>query len=164
MIQGADIPVMPRGVRLHRDTVRDRWVLLAPERAVTLDDIGHAILSEVDGTRSFEDIVATLAAKYAAPAEQIAGQFKYLTEMYDLHLAQVEPTKVLRIRYREFCSDPVGALELIRARCRMLYDEDIVMTDRPHASDFVFSTHENSKPFFDELWRALEAYGLPPRR
>ena len=67
-----DIPALPRGVRLHFDKVRDTWVLLAPERAITLDAIGHAILSEVDGTRSFGEITGTLAERYAAPAGQIA--------------------------------------------------------------------------------------------
>ncbi|MGB3246606.1 MAG: pyrroloquinoline quinone biosynthesis peptide chaperone PqqD [Sulfitobacter sp.] len=66
-----DIPALPRGVRLHRDKIRETWVLLAPERAVTLDAIGHAILSEVDGTRSFGEITDTLAARYKAPPEDI---------------------------------------------------------------------------------------------
>ncbi|MEX0317199.1 MULTISPECIES: pyrroloquinoline quinone biosynthesis peptide chaperone PqqD [unclassified Ruegeria] len=67
-----DIPALPRGVRLHFDKVRDKWVLLAPERAVTLDAIGHAILNEVDGTRSFGQITTALSEKYNAPADQIA--------------------------------------------------------------------------------------------
>lgn len=67
-----DIPVLPRGVRLHFDKVRDVWVLLAPERAISLDMIGQAILSEVDGARTFGDITGALAAKYDAPVEQIA--------------------------------------------------------------------------------------------
>lgn len=66
-----EVPALPRGVRLHFDKVRDAWVLLAPERAVTLDPIGHAILSEVDGQRSFGEIIDDLAAKYNAPADQI---------------------------------------------------------------------------------------------
>lgn len=69
----SDIPALPRGVRLHFDKVRDTWVLLAPERAITLDPIGHAILSEVDGTRNFGEITGTLAERYEAPAEQIAN-------------------------------------------------------------------------------------------
>ena len=71
-MQGSEIPVLPRGVRLHWDRVRESWVLLAPERAITLDQVGHAILSEVDGSRSFGEITAELAAKYSAPQEQIA--------------------------------------------------------------------------------------------
>ncbi|MEM8958412.1 MAG: pyrroloquinoline quinone biosynthesis peptide chaperone PqqD [Pseudomonadota bacterium] len=66
-----EVPALPRGVRLHFDKVRDAWVLLAPERAVTLDPIGHAILSEVDGRRSFGEIIQELSAKYNAPADQI---------------------------------------------------------------------------------------------
>ncbi|MEM7075674.1 MAG: pyrroloquinoline quinone biosynthesis peptide chaperone PqqD [Pseudomonadota bacterium] len=66
-----DIPCLPRGVRLHYDAVRTRWVLLAPERTIALDAVGHAILQEVDGTRSFGEITAALAAAYDAPVEQI---------------------------------------------------------------------------------------------
>ncbi len=65
-------PLLPRGVRLHYDRVRGNWVLLAPERAIKLDQVGHAILSEVDGERSLEEIVTGLAEKYQAPKEQIA--------------------------------------------------------------------------------------------
>lgn len=66
------IPAIPRGVRLHQDKVRNRWVLLAPERTISLDPIGHAIIAEIDGETSFGSIVETLAAKYNAPADQIA--------------------------------------------------------------------------------------------
>lgn len=69
----ADIPALPRGVRLHWDRVRETWVLLAPERTVTLDAVAHAILSELDGIRSLGEITAALAAKYNAPQEQIAA-------------------------------------------------------------------------------------------
>ncbi len=70
-MEATDIPALPRGVRLHFDKVRDKWVLLAPERAVTLDPVGHAILSEVDGTRSFGEITQMLALKYDASVQQI---------------------------------------------------------------------------------------------
>ncbi|WP_170335266.1 pyrroloquinoline quinone biosynthesis peptide chaperone PqqD [Ruegeria arenilitoris] len=67
-----EVPTLPRGVRLHYDKVRENWVLLAPERAVTLDQIGHAILTEVDGKRNFGQITAALSEKYKAPQDQIA--------------------------------------------------------------------------------------------
>lgn len=69
----AAIPALPRGVRVHFDKVRDTWVLLAPERTVTLDAVAHAILSEIDGQRSFGEITARLAEKYAAPPDRIAA-------------------------------------------------------------------------------------------
>lgn len=70
-MQAQDVPLLPRGVRLHFDKVREKWVLLAPERAITLDSVGLAILREVDGERSFGAITDALAEKYKAPAEQI---------------------------------------------------------------------------------------------
>lgn len=72
-MERAAIPYLPRGVRIHRDDVRDQWVLLAPERAVTLDPVAHAVLSEIDGERSFGQIVDDLAARYTAPPEEIAA-------------------------------------------------------------------------------------------
>lgn len=67
------VPFLPRGVRRHYDTVRGRNVLLGPERALMLDDTGHAILAELDGTRSIQDIAAHLAALYNAPESAIAA-------------------------------------------------------------------------------------------
>ena len=77
-ISASDTPFLPRGVRTKFDSVRDMWVLLAPERAVKLDPIGAAILAEVDGDRTLDDIAGALAAKYNAPVDQIkkdAGAF-----------------------------------------------------------------------------------------
>lgn len=68
----AAVPYLPRGVRLHDDAVRGIRVLLAPERAMQLDQIGDAILSELDGARSLGAIIDALAAKYEAPRDQIA--------------------------------------------------------------------------------------------
>ena len=42
MMLAQEVPSLPRGVRVQYDSVREKWVLLAPERAVTLDQIGHA--------------------------------------------------------------------------------------------------------------------------
>ena len=67
-----DIPRLPRGVRLHNDRVRGQWVLLAPERALMIDMVGHAVLSEVDGHRTFREIVDELASRFDAPREQIS--------------------------------------------------------------------------------------------
>lgn len=76
MIGAGDRPVLPRGVRLHWDRARGTWALLAPERAIRLDDIGHAILAEVDGARSVAEIAARLAARFEAPPEEVAGDVR----------------------------------------------------------------------------------------
>lgn len=71
-LNDGDCPVILRGVRTHFDKVRNVWLLLAPERALKLDDVGRAILDEVDGTRSFGEITEILAKKYDAPLERIS--------------------------------------------------------------------------------------------
>ena len=84
------IPYLPRGVRVHRDRVREAWVLLAPERAITLDAVAHAILSEVDGARSFREITEGLAAKYNAPRDQIeADSAGFLKALRDRRFLEV---------------------------------------------------------------------------
>lgn len=67
------LPRLPRGVRLHDDRVRGVPVLLGPERALILDGIGAAILAEVDGQARLGQIVDRLAARFAAPRDEIAG-------------------------------------------------------------------------------------------
>ena len=69
-LAAGDRPVLLRGVRPHEDRVRGMWMLLAPERALKLDDIGRAILGECDGA-TFGEIVARLAARFDAPPERI---------------------------------------------------------------------------------------------
>ena len=86
------VPVIPRGVRLHHDKVRERWVLLAPERTIKLDPIGHAILLEIDGTLNFGTIVARLAEKYAAPVEQISTDAAgYIQGLVNRRILEVAP-------------------------------------------------------------------------
>ncbi|WCR11337.1 pyrroloquinoline quinone biosynthesis peptide chaperone PqqD [Paracoccus stylophorae] len=84
LIAPDDIPYLPRGVRLHNDRVRGIRVLQAPERAIQLDQIGEAILSELDGARSMAVIARDLAARYDAPADLIAGDVRdFLTGLIE---------------------------------------------------------------------------------
>ncbi|MEL6335197.1 MAG: pyrroloquinoline quinone biosynthesis peptide chaperone PqqD [Pseudomonadota bacterium] len=68
-----ETPCLPRGVRLHHCAVRQGWFLLAPERALKMDAIGVAILSAVDGDRTFGAIVDKLAADFGAPRDRVAA-------------------------------------------------------------------------------------------
>ena len=61
-----DVPRLPRGVRMRFDEVRQKHVLLAPERTFDLDDNAVAVLNLVDGQRSVGDIAGELAEIYAA--------------------------------------------------------------------------------------------------
>ncbi len=63
-------PRLKPGVRLHRDRVRGRDVLLAPERVVALDETAVAILRRIDGVAALREIATAIAADYDAdPAE-----------------------------------------------------------------------------------------------
>lgn len=63
-------PRLPRGVRLRHDKIRNRWVLLAPERIFEVDDIGVNILQRCDG-RSLSALLADLAIAFNAKPEDI---------------------------------------------------------------------------------------------
>jgi coenzyme PQQ biosynthesis protein PqqD len=65
-LTAADIPRLPRGVRMRFDAVRNAHLLLAPERAFNLDATAAAVLNLVDGQRSVAMIIDELAAQFEA--------------------------------------------------------------------------------------------------
>jgi pyrroloquinoline quinone biosynthesis protein D len=67
------VPVLARGVKFRFDEVRQRWVLLAPERMFVPDEQAVEIIKLVDGSRSLGSIIDDLAARFNAPRELIAG-------------------------------------------------------------------------------------------
>ena len=71
-------PQLPAYLKLRHDAGRGRWVLLAPERILTPDEIAVAVLKLCDGKRTVEEIAETLAKEYAAPVDVI---LKDVTEL-----------------------------------------------------------------------------------
>ena len=83
----ADIPLLPRGVRMHEDAVRGITVLLGPERVLMLDEVGAAILSRVDGRATLGAICDGLARDFAAPRAEIAADVaEYLRDLAEKRL------------------------------------------------------------------------------
>jgi pyrroloquinoline quinone biosynthesis protein D len=72
MIDELAIPCFRRGVKFRFDETRQRWLLLAPEKLFQPDDVAAEILKLIDGNRSIGTIVDDLAARFAAPREEIA--------------------------------------------------------------------------------------------
>ncbi|WFR96414.1 pyrroloquinoline quinone biosynthesis peptide chaperone PqqD [Rhizobium tumorigenes] len=62
---------LPRGVRLHEDPVRKQMVLLAPERALALDEIAVAIVRALDGVKSLDQIADGFARDFGAPKDHV---------------------------------------------------------------------------------------------
>jgi pyrroloquinoline quinone biosynthesis protein D len=57
-------PRLAPGVRLQRDTVRERDVLLYPEGALVLNETATAVLELCDGKRTVDEIAEELGARY----------------------------------------------------------------------------------------------------
>ncbi|MGK7864141.1 pyrroloquinoline quinone biosynthesis peptide chaperone PqqD [Falsiroseomonas sp. E2-1-a4] len=74
------IPRFPRGVRLHHDQARDRWVVMAPERMFVPDDTALEVLRLVDGARDLDAIIDALARKFDAPREVIATDVRAMVD------------------------------------------------------------------------------------
>ena len=71
-VSEASRPVLPRHAKLKFDEVRQRWVILAPERVLAPDETAVEILQLCDGARSVAQMIDQLAEKYAAPRADIA--------------------------------------------------------------------------------------------
>jgi pyrroloquinoline quinone biosynthesis protein E len=118
-------PAFPRYARLHHDRARERFVILAPERAYELDQIGLAVLRLCDGERSLSEIVAELARVYAAPADLIMRDVvKLLQGLADKRLLREGPDPIappppsaLAASYHPFKGGPAGLLAELTHRC-----------------------------------------------
>ncbi len=64
-------PTMPRHVRLQFDQLRQKWVVLAPERVLWPDDVSVDILKLCDGKLTMSEIVDRLAVDYGAERDEI---------------------------------------------------------------------------------------------
>jgi pyrroloquinoline quinone biosynthesis protein D len=67
------VPRFAPGVKFRFDEVRSAWIVLAPERLFMPDEHAVEVLKLVDGTRDAATIVDDLAARFAAPREEIEG-------------------------------------------------------------------------------------------
>ena len=80
MIAETDVIGLPAWVRLRFDRVRNRWVLLAPERVLFPCETSVEIIQKLDRPQPFADVLDDLAAAYDAPREVLAAD---VTAMLD---------------------------------------------------------------------------------
>ena len=76
----ADRVVLPRWVRLHFDKVRDRWVLLAPERVLFPCATSVSIIERLGTGRELGELVDGLAEEFEAPRETISGDVRRMLQ------------------------------------------------------------------------------------
>jgi pyrroloquinoline quinone biosynthesis protein D len=75
--ESGNIPRFRRGFRFQWEPVQNGYVLLYPEGMVKLNESAGAILREVDGQRSVQDIVNALEQAFpeAGPLEGDVNEF-----------------------------------------------------------------------------------------
>ena len=76
----ADRVALPRWVRLHFDKVRDRWVLLAPERVLFPCATSVSIIERLGTGRELGELVDGLAEEFEAPRETISGDVRRMLQ------------------------------------------------------------------------------------
>lgn len=90
-----DRVALPAWVRLHFDRVRDRWVLLAPERVLFPCATSVLVLERLVHGREVADLVTGLAEEFAAPRETISADVRQMLQgLADQGFLAVEPAGV----------------------------------------------------------------------
>ena len=91
-MQPDDVAYLPRGVRTHLDKVRGTEVLLGPERVLILDQVGLAVLGQLDGTASLRTVSETLAGIYDAPLDVIEPDvIAFVQDLRNKGMVHVKP-------------------------------------------------------------------------
>lgn len=77
-------PVLPRHIKLRHDEGRGVWMILAPERVFSPDEIAVEVLKLCDGSQTVAEIAGHLAKEYQAPEAEIANDIvSMLQELSD---------------------------------------------------------------------------------
>jgi len=71
IVTPASRPALARHVKLKFDDVRQRWLILAPERLLTPSDTAVAVLKLCDGERPVDAVASALASEFDAPQQAI---------------------------------------------------------------------------------------------
>jgi pyrroloquinoline quinone biosynthesis protein D len=72
LVATSAIPKLERGIRLKHDIVRERHVLLGPEMLIELNQTGTAIMNQIDGSSSINEIVDRLAQQFEVNPQDIS--------------------------------------------------------------------------------------------
>ncbi len=68
----AEVPCWAKKARLKFDRHENKWMILYPERGLSLNDEGGAIAQKIDGSRTVKAIVDELAKEFGAPRDVLA--------------------------------------------------------------------------------------------
>jgi len=90
LINLKSVPSLPAHIRLQFDDLRQKWVVLAPERVLWPDDVGVDILKKCDGADTTNEIIDRLADDYNADRSVVETDvIEFLQDWSDKRLLQV---------------------------------------------------------------------------
>ncbi len=95
--------------------------------------------------------------------DQIGGQFKYLTEMYEEQMNRLNPSQKMILNYEQFCTDPEGVVVSIRKAIQESFGEKIRKKNDLEPGSVKYSTHKGDIPYFEDLLKGIDNFGLTPR-
>lgn len=87
---------LPPWVRLRFDRVRDRWVLLAPERVLFPCPTSVLILERLGDRRRLDEVIDALAEEFSAPRATISADVRrMLQDLADQGFLSVEARETM---------------------------------------------------------------------
>lgn len=81
----ADIPNLRRGFRFQWEPAQQSYVLLYPEGMVKLNASAGAILAEVDGVQSKQDIITSLESQFPEAGSLSGDVEQFLADAANQH-------------------------------------------------------------------------------
>jgi pyrroloquinoline quinone biosynthesis protein D len=91
-LSASDRPKLAARARVQTDRVTGKPVLLYPEGVLMLNATGEAVVTLCDGTRSLDEIVALLAARFGTTPEQVSADvLKYLDRLRERNILEICP-------------------------------------------------------------------------
>lgn len=79
------VPTLRPGFRFQWEPVQNAHVLLYPEGMVKLNDSASAILAELDGTRTVEQVVSRLEQQFPEAGSLTEDVCEFLTDALGKH-------------------------------------------------------------------------------
>jgi pyrroloquinoline quinone biosynthesis protein D len=83
-------PRLVKGARLRWCPVRQKPILLLPERVLVLNRTAHEIVKRIDGTRTVQELASELAAEFKEPRVE-AEVVAFLTRLATRGLLEEGP-------------------------------------------------------------------------
>lgn len=142
-------------IYLERDLV-DSGVSLARARMKNYNDIEHWYGQ--NPSPEFFDKIKDLPWN-----EQIANQFQWLTNHYESELSKIDQDKYMRIKYKDFCNDPIGFFTKLQNKLDATMGQQLIRKGDIEKEMLVYSEHSQETPYYSELLEAFEKINLQAR-